>query len=377
MTFLHTSVCDVLGIEVPILQASIGKSQGTQTTPELVAAVSEAGGMGFIGGAGLEPDAIRATIRKVRKLTKRPFGLGLLFPANLAEAAPTRDDVRAQIERDYPKHLAFMHSLLDKYGLTLVKMPRKWVISPELTKAQVDVVIDESVPVLAAGLGDPSWVVPRAHAANIKVIGLAGTVRNALRHQEAGVDLIVAQGHEAGGHSGAIASFALIPQVVDAVRPIPVLAAGGIADGRGVAAALALGASGVWCGTAFLFASETELSTEFRKQLAAGRAEDFVQSKSYTGKPARGLRNEITEAWSKSGLDLLPMPHQWVLMDDLIASAEAAGRQDLLQNCAGQIAGMLSNTEPAAKIVERMATEANAVIAQLGAYTGQQAVART
>ena len=365
MSSLHTPLCDQLGIKYPILQAGMGKSKGSPTTPELVAHVSEAGGLGFLGAAGLEPDELRSGIRKIRQLTSRPFGVGLLFPASLATSEPTRAEVRSQIERDFPEQWAFVQDLMKNYGLSYLQMEKEHVISAELSQAQLNVVIEESVPILAAGLGDPSWATERAHKVDMKVLGLAGTVRNAQRQRDCGVDIIIAQGYEAGGHTGTIANFALIPQVVDAVRPVPVLAAGGIADGRGVAAALALGAVGVWCGTAFLYAEEINLYDEQRRQLNAVTSEQLVLSRSYTGKPARYVKNEIMEAWMRSDLEPLPMPLQTVLMDDFVASAESAGRYDLVSNAAGQIAGMLKEVRPAADILTQMAEEAAEVIGNL------------
>ena len=153
--------------------------------------------------------------------------------------------------------------------------------------------------------------------------------------------------------------------MVDNVRPLPVAAAGGIGDGRGVAAALALGAEGVWCGTAFLYALEADLVPAHRKALTDARSEDLVVSKSYTGKPSRIVRTEVLELWAKSGLDALPMPYQFVLMDDFVYSAQQVGRYDLMNNPAGQIAGMLTNHVSAATIVKHMVEEAVEVISQM------------
>jgi nitronate monooxygenase len=166
---------------------------------------------------------------------------------------------------------------------------------------------------------------------------------------------VIAQGYEAGGHTGTVANFALIPQVVDALAPLPVLGAGAISDRRGVAAAFALGAQGVWVGTAFLFAEEADLPETHRRQLEGARSEDLVVSRSYTGKTARTFKNEVMEAWSQSGLAPLPTPYQWVLMDDFVAAAEAADRQELVNNPAGQGAGMLTRRRPAHEIVAELA----------------------
>lgn len=361
---LHTPLCDLLGIEYPILQAGMGRSRGTVTPPALVAAVSEASGLGCVGGAGLSPDELRETIREVRRLTRRPFAVDLLLPAKLEEVEQNRAAVRAQIARDFPDHLRFVHTLREHHGLPHEEMDLDRVLSPELVEKQVEVVLEERAPVFVAGLGDPSQVVQEAHRRDIKVIGIAGNLRNALRQREAGVDGVIAQGYEAGGHTGTIGTFALLPQVVDALDPIPVIAAGGIGDGRGLVAALALGAVGIWCGTAFLFAQEAHLPEVQQKQLINCRSEELVVSRCYTGKTARVFRNPVVQEWGKSDLDPLPMPLQWVLMDDFVASAEAAGRFDLVNNPAGQVAGMLRQRKPARQIVQEMVSQANQLLSR-------------
>lgn len=353
---LRTSLCETLGIEYPILLAGMG-SRGKATPAALVAAVSEAGGMGVIGGSGLPAEELQSVIREVRKLTDKPIGVDLLLPASLAQGAgTTRTEVRRQLNEKFPEHVAFVKSLMKQYDLPEVYVDNEAVVSTNLIESQVRVVMEEDVQVFAAGLGDPSWVVPQAHARGMTVLGLAGTPRNAERQKAAGVDIVVAQGHEAGGHTGRIANFPLIPQVVDAVAPIPVVAAGGIADGRGVAAALALGAIGVWVGTAFLLAEESDIGDAKQKAILDGRSQDFDIRRVYTGKTMRGTKTEIIEAWDKSGLEPLPMPYQKIMMDDFNESAVRAGREDLISNPAGQIGGMLHARKPAAQIMEELVT---------------------
>lgn len=351
----RTPLCDLLGIELPILQAGMGRTHGTPTPPALVVAVSEAGGMGCLGGVGLEPDELRAAIREIRARTSKPFSVDLLLPASLAESPPTRDEIRRALKDKYPEHWAFVQSLYLRFDLNPIPMQKPGLLSPDAIRAQVEVVLDERVPVFVAGLGDPSWIIQDKRARDMKVLGLAGSVRNAVRQKEAGVHAVIAQGYEAGGHTGTVANFALIPQVVDALAPLPVIGAGAISDRRGVAAALALGAQGVWVGTAFLFAEEADLPDTHRKQLESARSEDLVVSRSYTGKTARTYKNAVMEAWSASGLQPLPTPYQWVLMDDFVNSAEAADRQELVNNPAGQGAGMLRERRPARQIVRELA----------------------
>jgi nitronate monooxygenase len=183
------------------------------------------------------------------------------------------------------------------------------------------------------------------------VLGLTGSVRNASRQVEAGVDIVVAQGTEAGGHTGRIATLPLIPSTVDAVAPTPVVAAGGIVDGRGIAAALSLGAAGVWLGTAFLVADECGLPDEMKDALVAGRASEFRISQSWTGKTLRSQQNSVSQAWEAADLAPLPTPHQRVLMEDFLEAAKAAGRWDLFMNAAGQGAGELRRRQPASEIM--------------------------
>ncbi|MBI4083053.1 MAG: nitronate monooxygenase [Candidatus Lambdaproteobacteria bacterium] len=362
---LRTKLCETLNIEVPILLAGMG-SRGKATPPALVAAVSEAGGMGVIGGSGLPPEVLQEAIRETRRLTRRPIGVDLLLPATLAEGAgATRSEVREQLRARYPEHVAFVRGLMAEHGLPEVQVDDEAVVSARFIQEQVRVVLAEDVQVFAAGLGDPAWVVPQAHQQGLVVMGLAGAPRNAQRQIKAGVDIIVAQGYEAGGHTGKIASFALIPQVVDAARPKPVVAAGGIGDGRGIAAALALGAEGVWVGTAFLVAQECAISDLQKEQIINGRSEDFEIQRFYTGKTARVVKNSVIAAWEKSGLPPLPMPYQKILMDDFNEAAVTAGRFDLHSNPAGQIGGMLTERKPAARIMEELVSGAIEALAGL------------
>lgn len=350
---LRTDLCDRLGIEYPICLAGMG-GKADPTPPKLVAAVSNAGGLGVMGGTGFAPEEIRARIREIRSLTDKPFGVDLLLPVSMAEVGDSRPEIRQQLERDHPKHVAFVRSLAQEFNLPQVVASDETVLSPAVIREQVKVVLEEKVPVFAAALGDPSWMVPDAKAAGITVMGLAGAVRHAQRQVAAGVDIVVAQGYEAGGHTGRTANFPLIPQVVDAVSPAPVIAAGGIADGRGVAAAFALGAVGVWVGTAFLASEETEISDVHQQEILGGSTQDFIVTRAYTGKTARDYKNVVIQAWEDSDLEPLPMPLQQVLMEDFVEAATQVGRYELVNNPAGQIGGMIAERKPAAAIMDEL-----------------------
>jgi len=362
----------MLGIEYPIVLAGMG-SRGKATPPALVAAVSEAGGLGVLGGAGLPAEDLRAQIRATRALTKKPIGVDLLLPATLAEAPPSREAVRAELRQKFPQHVAFVHGLMAQHKLPIdAYVQHDFVISTTAKEGektpqqeQMQVVLDEDVQVFAAGLGDPSWVVPLARAKGMKVMGLVGTVGNARRQIKAGVDIVIATGYEAGGHTGKIATLPLIPQVVDAVAPVPVLAGGGIGDGRGVAAVLSLGAVGAWVGTAFLVADECAIPAAGKDQIIQGSSADFEIGRVFSGKTMRSYKNEVIRAWEKSGLEPLPMPYQKILMDDFNEAAARAERWDLHSNPAGQISGLLTRRRPAREIFDELVDGAIAAIGGL------------
>ena len=349
---LRTPLCDLLECEFPIVLAGMG---GDATTPELVAAVSNAGGFAVDGVTNNTPEEILEDVRQIRELTDKPFGLDILLPASRADVPDSREQARERIKREFPRHWSWIEELRQEFEIPDVLDPNPHVIwSTDATEAQVEACLEARVHLLAVGLGDPGWVVPKAHKVGTKVLGLAGSPRNAIRQQKAGVDIVVAQGYEAGGHTGLIANFPLIPEVVDLVSPIPVIAGGSITEGRQIAAALCLGAVGVWIGSAFLLSEETGIGRVKRQQLIVGQTDDFILSRATTGKPARGYKTAFKEAWEQSGLSPLPFPLQGVLVEDFMEGAKQAGRTELLHNPAGQGTGRLSQIKPAKQIVEEL-----------------------
>ena len=370
---LRTPLCDLLGIEYPVISAGMGPVGGGSRAvalAELTAAVSNAGGLGVIGGAGFSPDRLREEIAKVRSMTDKPFGVDLLLPSNFLGGAASGEIPRDPRELIPESSKAGMRKIADDLGIEW--KPVEQVNSPlanrrqggGMSDDQMEVVIDEKVPVFAAGLGTPAPWLDRLHANGTKVLSLVGNTKNARRVAAAGVDVVVAQGTEAGGHTGRVATMALIPQVVDSVSPTPVVAAGGIADGRGLAAALALGAIGVWCGTAFLVSNEANQPETQKQRILAATDEDTRITKLYSGKTMRNITNPLIEAWEAANIPAMPMGLQGALTGDLLNSVRAAGRDDLMMNAAGQISGLLTKSRPAADILHDMVAQAADILAR-------------
>ena len=366
---LRTALCDLLGIEYPFLLAGMGPVAGgivgPVATAELAAAVSNGGGLGVIGGSGYGPDRLREEINKVRGLTDRPFGVDLLLPSNyMGEAAkksPPAD----------PRELV-PDEVRDGLKAILADLDVPWLEAPPvetdtrptlqgrgggMSDAQMEVVIEEKVPVFAAGLGSPAAWLDRLHANGTVVLSLVGNVKNAERVAHAGVDAVVAQGTEAGGHTGRIGTLPLVTQVIEAIDPVPVIAAGGIASGRGMAAMLTAGAAGVWVGTAFLVSEEANQPKAQTDRILAATEEDTKITRLYSGKTMRNIRNPLIDAWENSGIRALPMGIQGIVIRDVAHSLRQAGREDLLMNAAGQIAGMLNEVRPASTIMEEIIGE--------------------
>jgi len=353
----RTELCDMLGIEYPILLAGMGglAGEGHAAQPKLVAAVSNAGGMGVLGATGLSLDELRAQIREIKSLTNKPFGVDVLLPEDIVASPPPNMSLAEMKRKFVPKqYMDFVERVATEYGVPLIETEQELVFTVEHSKKQVGVMLEENVPLYCSGLGIPEWLVPMAHEGGMRVLGLAGNVRAALRHKKAGADFIVAQGHEAGGHTGRVGTLALVPQVVDAAAPTPILAAGGIGDSRGLVAALALGAVGAWVGTAFLFATEANITDVHRRMMIEATEEDTRISRVWTGKTLRQMKNPIQEAFDGSGLHPLPMVVQVLLMIDLINSLAKARRHDLLCAPTGQIVGMLKEIKPANQILDEM-----------------------
>jgi NAD(P)H-dependent flavin oxidoreductase YrpB (nitropropane dioxygenase family) len=376
---LKTPLTEALGIEYPIILAGMGAgNEGGAAGPELVAAVSEAGGLGVLGGTGRDEESFLDALAQIRKLTKRPFGVDILLaqqgpqPAETArgsEGPPT--DRRKLIDQSY---WDWADSMIEKLGLekppeNLDRRRADLYSGLHVSDAHIRNVIREKPAVLAAGLGSPGPYIKDLHAAGIKVFGLVGNVKTARRVNADGVDVIVAQGHEAGGHTGRIGTFALVPQVIDAVSPTPVVLAGGVGTGRHVAAALALGAQAVWVGTAFLATPEANITEAHRQHLLTSTEEDTRVSRVYSGKTARAFVNPVIESWEASGLRALPAGMQGLVSGRVNAAVHAAKREDLNMHLGGQIAGMIDQIRPAHVVLDEMVREAVEVLGELQAQS--------
>jgi len=370
---LHTELCDMLGIKYPILQAGMGGIAG----PRLAAAVSNAGGLGVLGATAVQPEVLRSWIKETRELTDKPFGVDILMPAGTLVGG-TDDELRAQIphpQSDLIEQIKKEYEVPDEKGKIL-----PWTM--DYAREQFEVILEEKASVFCSGLGTPDWVIPKAHDQGMKVISLVGNVRNAGTMNDQGSDVIVAQGHEAGGHTGRIGTMALVPQVVDAVAPTPVVCAGGIGDGRGLVAALALGAVGVWVGTAFLLAEESMVEAaegipgmatltevpgaqvdRYKQRMINSSEEGTIVTRYATGKTNRLLRHELIDRCEKSGVPNLGMPLQSVLITDLLAGLNKIDHPvtPLVQAC-GQITGMLKEVKSAEQIVGEMVEQASSIL---------------
>lgn len=324
---LHTPLCELLGIRYPICQAGMGYVARSA----LAAAVSEAGGLGVLAAAHHTPADLRAEIRRVRELTDKPFGVDILFASVRVagqEAERFSDAVRG------------------------------WA----------DVTLEERAPVLVAGLGNPGSVTADAHRLGMKVMALCGNVKQALDHKANGVDVVIAQGHEAGGHTGRVAGLVLIPAVVDAVAPLPVLAAGGIANGRGLVAALALGSVGIWIGTRFIATPEAYCHDNYKRKVVAIDEEATVVTRAASGKPCRLIRNNFTREWEGREREIQPFPIQGALVgrEAGLRAREAGDIENGNAPC-GQSAGLIRGIMPAQQVVEALVKEAEESLARLAA----------
>jgi NAD(P)H-dependent flavin oxidoreductase YrpB (nitropropane dioxygenase family) len=366
---MRTALCDQLGIEHPIV--------GFTPSEHVAAAISRAGGLGVLGCVRFNDagDLDKVLDWMDASTGGHPYGIDVVMPAKIpAEGAAI--DLNQLIPAG---HRAFVDQTLIRLGVPPLPEDAEasdgvlgWLHS--VARAQVEVALAHPARLIANALGSPPPdIIASAHDRGMLVAALAGKAAHARSHVAAGVDIVVAQGYEAGGHTGEIASMVLVPEVVDAVGPdVPVLAAGGIGSGRQIAAALALGAAGVWMGSAWLITTEyADLSPlpGLREALIAATSSDTIRSRIYSGKPARLLKNSWTDAWLQPGApEPLPMPLQNLLVAGAHQRLMRSGNPDVIPMPVGQIVGRMNDVRPVADVIAALVTELDEAVARLDTF---------
>ena len=369
---MKTNVAEMFGLEFPVFAFSHCR--------DVVAAVSRAGGMGVLGALAFSPEQLEIELAWIDEhVDGKPYGVDVVIPAKYEGASFDAATISEELQKQIPAgHRRFVEDGLDRYGVP--KLPADDPAPAPLlgwtdatARPQLDVSFKHPISLLVNALGPPPRdVVDEAHDRGIPVAALVGRTDQALKQKDVGVDVIVAQGTEAGGHTGEVATMVLVPEVVEAVAPTPVLAAGGIGTGRQMAAALALGAEGVWTGSIWLTVAEADTPPAARDKLLKASSRDTVRSRAMTGKPARQLRTAWTDAWeSAESPGTLPMPLQWML------TAEAQHRifryqpPELVGMPVGQIVGRMHDVRPAADVLFDMVAECADTLERLHGKLGE------
>jgi NAD(P)H-dependent flavin oxidoreductase YrpB (nitropropane dioxygenase family) len=353
----------MFGIESPIFAFSHCR--------DVVAAVSRAGGFGVLGALAFTPEQLELELRWIDEhVDGKPYGVDVVMPAKYEGSTGAEDMGEEDLAKMIPEtHKKYVEEVLRRYEVPPLPPGDKphallgW--SKSGGRSHVDISLNHPIKLIVNALGPPPKdVVDKAHARGVKVAALVGTPAQALKQVAAGVDIIVAQGTEAGGHTGEIGTMVLVPDVVDAVHPTPVLAAGGIGSGRQLAAALALGADGAWTGSIWLAVKESDSSPELIDKMLAAKSTDTVRSRAISGKPARQLKTAWTEAWDgKQSPGALPMPLQFMLTADATARimrhsrAGSSGAKELLGTPVGQIVGRMNNVRSSREVIYGMLEE--------------------
>jgi NAD(P)H-dependent flavin oxidoreductase YrpB (nitropropane dioxygenase family) len=389
---MQTAVTEMFGIDVPILAFSHCR--------DVIAAVTKAGGMGVLGVVAHTPDQLEIDLQWIeQEVGARPYGVDVIVPAKYAgseSGGATIDDIRQLIPA---QHAEFVDDILRRYDVPPLADAgddtdargdgRQSVLAGSASGAAVpfsaaqadpllEIALSHRPALIVNALGPPTpHMIERTKEEGRLVGALAGKAQHAQRHVNVGVDLIIAQGYEAGGHTGEIGSMVLIPEIVDAVAPVPVLGAGGVGRGRQMAAAMALGAQGVWCGSVWLTTEEAETHPVVKRKFLDATSSDTVRSRSRTGKPARQLRSAWTDEWDDPAHPApLGMPMQPMLVAEAIARIDRAahragsGAEQLSNYFVGQIVGSMNRTGPAAGVVYAMIEEFIETVEALGEQLG-------
>ncbi|HEY9313846.1 nitronate monooxygenase family protein [Williamsia sp.] len=371
---MRTSLSDEFGIQYPIF--------GFTPSEHVAAAISRAGGLGVLGCVRFnEAEELDATLDWMRENTDgKPFGVDVVMPAKIPTEG-SQIDLDAMIP---PEHRAFVERTLDDLGVPPLPDGDRvnagvlgWLHS--VARSHVDVAMTHAdkygqIKLIANALGSPpDDVIANVHSHGVKVAALAGAKEHALRHVAAGVDLVIAQGYEAGGHTGEVTSMILWPEIVDAVGDTAhVLAAGGVGSGRQIAAALAMGTSGVWMGTYWLTAAEYQLGVRgagpsvVQQAILNATSKDTVRRRIYSGKPARLLKTKWTDAWDAPGApEALPMPLQNILVAEAHARISAADDPGVVAMPAGQIVGRMNAITPTAELIDDLVSEYDVAVERM------------
>ena len=354
MLSLDTKFCRLFRIEFPIIQAGMA---GGPATAKLAAAVSEAGGLGTLGAAYLEPEVLRGEIAEVKAGTRKPFAVNIF-------ASKEKDDF-SRLEEVQQALAPFRKEL--KINEPNISSSADW------SRQQFEVCLEMAVPVISTAFGLLEVEqMQAAKAAGIKIIAMATTVEEAKMAEQSGVDAVVAQGSEAGGHRGTfslenhpdgaqIGTMSLVPQIVDAIN-IPVIAAGGIADGRGLAAALALGASAVQLGTRFLIAEEAGTHSAYQQKIIESTEDQTTITKSFSGRPARAIQNRFIKEFEETGTKALPFPSHNTVTRDIRTAAARQGNSEFLSLWAGQSLRLMDKKMPAAQMMQEILDSAKGLL---------------
>ncbi len=358
---MHTELAARLGIEFPIFAFTHCR--------DVVTAVSNAGGLGVLGAVGFSAEQLETELQWIDEhVGDHPYGVDIVIPGKYEGMGETDvEKLEAMLAAQIPQqHRDFAAKLLSEHGVPELPPGEKaqellgWTEATAGPQVQ-SALKHEKVKVLANALGTPPPDVVKSIQDTGRLVGaLCGSAKQALSHQEAGLDFIIAQGYEGGGHTGEVGSIVLWPEVIDAVKPTPVLAAGGIGNGRQMAAAMAMGAQGVWTGSLWLTVSEAECPPEQKQSYLAAGPRDTVRSRSFTGKPCRMLRNDWTEAWAAEDTpDPLGMPLQFMVTADAVTRVHryAAKSQAVAFNPVGQVVGQMNEVQPVRQLIQRLLEE--------------------
>ncbi|WP_423458084.1 NAD(P)H-dependent flavin oxidoreductase [Ottowia sp. VDI28] len=363
---LQTRLSRRLGIAHPVF--------GFAHDAAAVAAICNAGGFGVLGATRHTPEEIEQELAWIRsQVGSRPFGVNLVLPTGMPE-----NNDRSAIEAQLPEaHRAFVRSIQEKYGVqpaSKAGMRSRFVRSEESAQAQLEAVMRSDVNLLACGIGSPLEVIERAKAAGKLVLALVGSPKHAQGALTKPIDILVAQGYDAGAHTGTIGTFSLVPQIVDIAGDVPVLAAGGVATGRHLLAALAMGAQGVWMGTAWLTTEEHHMHPVIRDKLLAARSDDTVISRADSGKTLRQIRTAWSDEWSAPGAPApLKMPLQDILVGDLLGAIDEHEVKPLMHHPAGQSIAYFNEVRSVADVMNSIVDEARASLGRIADENGAPA----